>query len=110
MRSLRLAGLALVLSCLAGCGLPPRATVVPPFGNYYNNTTAPLDVTFEQNGVGSKTGSAVVHTWFLGFAFGDASVNAAAKNAGITTVDHVDYKAFNILGIYQRYETIVSGR
>ncbi len=40
---------------------------------------------------------------------GDASITAAAKDAGITKIHHVDTDVLNVLGIYSRYETIVYG-
>src|SRR5262245_18304419 len=43
------------------------------------------------------------------FAMGDASISAAARNGGITTIHHVDHETLNILGIYARYVTVVHG-
>ncbi|MCM1301277.1 MAG: TRL-like family protein [Bacteroides cellulosilyticus] len=42
-------------------------------------------------------------------AVGDASIQAAAKEAGITRIHHVDYQSKSYLGIYNVYTTIVYG-
>ena len=43
-------------------------------------------------------------------AWGDASAEAAAKDGGITIIEHVDYEYMNILFIYQRFTTIAHGK
>jgi hypothetical protein len=43
------------------------------------------------------------------WAEGDASIEAAKKNGGITTVSSVDTKVKSILGIYTTYTTTVRG-
>jgi hypothetical protein len=45
----------------------------------------------------------------LVFATGDASIETAAANGGITRIHHVDHETMNILGIYARYTTVVYG-
>jgi hypothetical protein len=39
----------------------------------------------------------------------DASIQKAAKQAGITKISTVDFKQTNMLGIIQTYECIVTG-
>jgi len=50
------------------------------------------------DGQATKVGTATC-TSILWFAWGDASLDAAMKNGGITKIHHVDWNAFNILGI-----------
>ncbi len=58
---------------------------------------------------GSKMGTATA-TAYLGLvAIGDASVNTAAMNAGITRISHVDSQKKSILGIITSTTTIVYG-
>ena len=58
---------------------------------------------------GSKTGTAEA-TSILGiFATGDASVEAAASDGGITNVKSVDHHSYSILGIYAKFTTTVTG-
>jgi hypothetical protein len=63
--------------------------------------------------VGTATGSSKVGeakaTAIVGVALGDASIETAMKNGGITKVHHVDTKVRNILGVYAEYTTIVYG-
>lgn len=69
-----------------------------------NRLQAPLD-----SATYSKAGSASC-TSILGIiATGDASVDAAAKNGGITQIHHVDSDRYSILGLYSKYTTIVHG-
>jgi len=69
-----------------------------------------LPVAATSNPVGSKVGTAS-GTGFLGVLFfgADASIQTAAKNAGITKISTVDLKRSDILGIITTYETIVTG-
>ncbi len=43
-------------------------------------------------------------------SWGDCSINAAAKDGGLSTIDSADYKYYNILGVYQTFTTIVHGK
>jgi hypothetical protein len=94
---------------LSGCLTAP---VMPPMGIIYTSYRAPLD--FDQEGaegtvIGSKEGMAHT-TSILGLvAQGDASIVTAAKNGEITKVHGADYDYFNVLGVYQKYTTIVRG-
>ena len=86
-----------------------RAPFQPPVGNVYTNYTAPLGVELTDTKIGPKTGEAKT-TSILGLvAFGDASIQAAAKNGGLKKVYHADYKYFNILGIIKETTVIVNG-
>jgi hypothetical protein len=64
-------------------------------------------------GVGSATGSDKVGTAeskaIICFATGDSSIQTACKNGGITKIHHVDSKVFQVLGLYAKYTTVVSG-
>jgi hypothetical protein len=42
-------------------------------------------------------------------ATGDASIDSAAKSAGIKTIHHVDYQSKSILGLYAEFTVIVYG-
>ena len=86
-----------------------RAPFQPPVGSAYTDYTAPLGVELVDTKIGPKTGEAKT-TSILGLvAFGDASIQAAAKDGGLKKVYHTDYKYFNILGIIQETTVIVNG-
>lgn len=94
------------VALLSGCLTAP---VMPPPGMIYNEYQAPLDYTQENSSVGTKSGSAETMSILGCVALGDASIKTAAKNGGITQVTGADYEYFNVLGVYQKYTTIVHG-
>jgi len=69
-----------------------------------------LPVAATSNPVGSKVGTATA-TGYLGILFfgADASIQTAAKKAGITKISTVDIKQTSLLNIIVTYETIVTG-
>lgn len=84
------------------------ATVKSPLnGSLYTSVKAPLTATSNSNS--TKVGSAVA-TSVLGLvATGDASIDAAAKSAGITKIHHVDEESTSILGLFAKYKVYVYG-
>ena len=87
--------------CFTGC------TVVTPMnGSIYTELSGP--VAMGPAATASKRGEAKA-TSIVGVALGDASIEAAMKNGGITKVHHVDTKVKNIVGVYAEYTTIVYG-
>lgn len=99
-----LAIVAVGVATLSSCGAIGTQTGT---GFLYTSTVDPLAVT--SNTVGKKVGVAKA-TNILGLAVtGDASINAAAKEAGITKISHVDVKKSSILGLIGNTETVVYG-
>jgi hypothetical protein len=96
---------ALVVTSVTGCYLSP---VVPPTGMIYTEFSAPQNPGAKGD-LGSKSGKAEARSFLGLIAYGDASVSAAADAGDIATVKHTDYDFFNVLGIYQRYTTVVYG-
>lgn len=93
-------GFAFLLSSCA-------ASMSPVTGFLYTDVQGPLAVT--SNSGSSKVGESEA-TSILGWVgTGDASIQAAAKKAGITKIHHVDYKSKSILGIFSKYTTVVYG-
>lgn len=96
----------LVLAGFAALLLSSCATL-GPYGSIYTDVTMPGNAT--DNSVGSKVGTAKA-TSILGLVgTGDAGINAAAKNAGIKKISHVDVKVHSILGLFSTYTTYVYG-
>ena len=76
-------------------------------GSLYTNVAEGEMVT--ANAVGSKVGTAT-STNILGLVvMGDASINTAAKAAGIRKISHVDCQKSNLLGIFSSYKIVVYG-
>ena len=70
--------------------------------------TTPLTAT--SNTVGMKRGEATASIFLSCISFGgDASIDTAAKKAGIKKISHVDVKNTSILGIYGTKTVIVYG-
>ena len=67
-------------------------------GMLYNDTVTPEQVT--ANALGSKVGQAEVVNYLGAVALGDAGIQKAAKEAGISKISHVDKKVWSILGLY----------
>lgn len=93
-----------VLAVSSGCG--SVATAFGPVGSLYTNASGPVAVT--SNASGSKVGRATA-SMILGIATGDASIQAAMADGGITRVHHVDYETNLILGLFGSYTCIVYG-
>ena len=92
---------ALVVASTSGC------TIVSPMnGGLYTELTGPVAVGSASGA--SKKGEAMA-TSIVGVALGDASIETAMKNGGITKVHHIDTKVRNILGFYAEITTIVYG-
>jgi TRL-like protein family len=87
----------------AGCIAAP---VVPPTGLVYTDIQAPLTFRAEPS---TKRGTASTSSILGLFAWGDGGVNAAAHNGAIHDVKQVEYEFLNVIGVYQRYTTVVYG-
>lgn len=79
----------------------------PVTGALYTDVKDGVAVT--ANAGSSKVGTAQAAGYLGLVALGDASIQAAAKEAGITRIHHVDYQSKSYLGIYNVYTTIVYG-
>jgi hypothetical protein len=93
-----------IVVMLVGCAGAPTFQQVP--GSLFASYKYGLEA---EGPVGSKEGRACA-TSILGWVgTGDASINAAAANGGISNVRSVDREATNILGLYATYCTVVHG-
>ena len=109
---MRIALLGLILVgvlLLAGCAGYYRSPVVPPLGFIYADFKAPMSSEVNGAKVGSKTGIAESKSILGLIAWGDCSINSAAKNGNIQTINHADYAYMNVLGVYQSFKTMVYG-
>ncbi len=95
--------LVLIAGFMSGCAM----VGAPVTGFLYTDVKAPLAVT--SNAGSSKVGTAKMQSILGWVATGDASIEAAAKSAGITKIHHVDYEANSILGIVASFTVVVYG-
>ena len=93
--------LALVLG---GCA----SATSPVTGTMYSNVKAPLTATTSPREV-QRVGRASVRSILGVFASGDASIQTAARNGGITEIHHVDYESQNFFGVLAEYTVVVYG-
>ena len=99
---------ALLLSTmyLTGCG---AYAVSPVSGFLHTDVKGPVMATSNTISDGYASGSASA-TSILGLiAKGDASIETAARNGGITKIYFVDHSSENILGIFATYTVTVYG-
>lgn len=76
----------------------------------YSNTRLPLDDDLWETSLGEKQGIASNYSILWLIAWGDAGAKAAAKNGGITKLNHMDLGIESYLfGAYMRRDTIVYG-
>ncbi|OGW39089.1 MAG: hypothetical protein A2X58_10900 [Nitrospirae bacterium GWC2_56_14] len=79
-------------------------------GCFYAHVLTPLDTNVDKTALGQKTGKASSQSVLWAAAWGDAGTAAAAKNGGITTVNHMDREFYSVFfGIYTETTTIVYG-
>ena len=92
---------------LAGCTTAPFQ---PSMGTVYSDTKAPLQLEYNKTDLGKKVGTATTHSVLGLVAWGDASIQAGAKDGNIKTVKHTDYEFLNVLfGIYTETTVFVYG-
>lgn len=108
-----LAAVALVAS--AGCH-SLRAPVVPPQGALYSKVRAPLTIDFNRTPVCAKSGSAKAFFVYdpvatgMDFAWGDVSIEEAARAGNLTTVEYADYEMLRVLGVFGRMTVTAYGK
>ena len=78
-------------------------------GMIYEGTTAPHSVTSNPISDNTRVGKSNSVTVLGMVSVGDGGINAAAKNAGIKRISHVDVQKTSILGVFSKSETIVYG-
>ena len=79
----------------------------PVMGLMITDVRSPIAETSKTPG--SKIGEATADTILGLIASGDASIKKAAINGGITKIMTVEYKSYNIMGVFARFTTIVTG-
>jgi hypothetical protein len=98
----------MLLACAAAVALSGCAmTSSPVSGLIYTDVQYGTSATSNEGS--SKVGEASAKSILGIIATGDASIDAAAKNGGITKIHHVDVKASSVLGIFATYTVVVYG-
>jgi len=92
--------LAIVALTVTGCAS------YQPMGSFF--TEGKMGVQ-DNGGPTGKEGRACMTSVLALVATGDASIDAAKRDGGITNVSTVNYEVSNVLGIYGKYCTVVQG-
>jgi len=114
-RSKILATLCLAFIALAspGCVSNMFPGGPTPAGLVYTEVTAPaqyVSIALDPSAKPLKTGQATASAFLGIFAFGDAGLEAAMRDGGITRVHHVDHEVQHFLyAAYLKTTTIVYG-
>jgi hypothetical protein len=99
----------LILAAGAISGLSACATARSPVtGFFYTDTHDSVAATSNQ--AGNRVGEACASTILGLIGTGDASIEAARRNGGITMISSVDAHSKSYIGVYAEYCTIVRGR
>lgn len=100
----RLLAASTLAFALSGC-----ATANAPVNGFlYTSVTGPVAVSGSSDKP-TKVGRSYARSIFGLWATGDASIETAAKNGGITKIHHVDHETQVILGVMADYTTVVYG-
>ncbi|MBN2297127.1 MAG: TRL-like family protein [Deltaproteobacteria bacterium] len=91
------------LFLINGCATPV------PVGVVYTELKLPITATGE-SGKNLKVGTAECISVLGLVATGDASIQEAMDDGGITKISHIDWEVKNILGILGRYKVVVYGQ
>ncbi len=76
----------------------------------YANYKGTLDIRLDNTTLGAREGRASRHTVLWLVSWGDAGVAAAARDGGISTMNHMDAEFFQVLyGLYTRETVFVYG-
>jgi hypothetical protein len=95
----------MTLRTLLGATLLLAAT-----GCAFTDVKIPLDTDLDNTKLGTKVGESSSQSVLWMVAWGDAGIQAAAQQGGLTNITHADRKVFNILfGLYTRQTTVVYG-
>lgn len=104
-----------ILFCLpfSGC-VPMKLPVMPPQGGIYTHVKMPLSTDFHATPVREREGEA--RTLFFreplygtSYAWGDASIEEAAREGQLQTVSYADAEVLTVLGIFGRFKVRAYG-
>ena len=105
MKKLSLALVALSALLFTSC-----ATIATPAGMGALYTDMQSGETATDNPVGNKVGTAEAVNYLGLLVMGDASINTAAKKAGIKKISHIDSQKTTVFGIFSKYTIFVYGQ
>ena len=97
----------LLPTALSGCAGFAFAGQKVAHGFIYADAVTPVHAS--NNNIGRKTGEACAMSILGIVTTGDATIRAAADAGGVRDISAVDSSILNVLGIYAKHCTLVSG-
>ncbi|HEX5276258.1 MAG TPA: TRL-like family protein [Fluviicoccus sp.] len=98
-----------VVAALSAILMQGCAVVASPTGNGLLYTGVKGPVAVGQSPRASKSGQACATNMLGLITTGDASIDAAKQNGGITQLATVDHASTSILGLYSQFCTVARG-
>lgn len=80
-----------------------------PVGGAFTDIQLPVMATNNPITENTKKGVSTCESFLGLIAVGDASIEEAAQEGGITKITHIDWNAKNVLGVYGIYTLTVYG-
>jgi len=110
MKKIIMVVLCLSTLLIVGCVVPVAKSTPLAGGLIYSNMRFSKSVPgVEDAQPGPKRGSASMSGVLWAVTTGNSSISQAARNAGISKIKTVEYEYMNVLLVYQRYTTYVTG-
>jgi len=101
----KLMAVAALAACASGCVMVSESNARSAIMlDVVSPDTAFIDNSVKPEKVGTATAKGIIC-----FTEGDCSIKAAMQAGGIKKIHHVDYKVFNVLGVYGTTTTQVWG-
>ena len=95
---------------MTGCVVPVAESTPLAGGLIYSNMRFSGKIPGAENAQpGSKRGSSEMSEILWAVTTGNASISQAARNAGISKIKTVEHEYMNVLLVYQKYTTYVTG-
>lgn len=101
-------GVILVCALLALLSAGCAVVASPVSGFLYTDVKGPVDST--DGAIGQKRGEACAISILGIVAVGDASIDTAKRNGGITEIQSVDHQSTSCLTLYGKFCTLVTGK
>jgi hypothetical protein len=98
----------LALLSIGAFGLQGCAHSAPVMGALYSDVDYASGATSNQSG--NRVGESCATSYLGLVALGDASIETARRNGGVTLISAVDQKVWSLLGAYTKVCTVVRGR
>lgn len=97
-----------VVFSFTGCGAYATSPVT---GFLVTDVSSPIGVgSGIRENLTVKIGNTSAHSLFGLFAWGDASIQTAAKDGNIRQISYVDAHSVNVFGLYSKYTVKVYGQ